>query len=489
MSDNNVDLSLFSQDHYLAFALSEKTRQELIKAIGARFEVRVCHHVTLHYDIPEPGEPTTLDYYMANFGGFVTMGYMVTPHQVVIAVSGGLNGRFRPIYDETNPRDVLHITYERDRTVKDGASADVFSNEVPYVFHPLSVELEGTFQMLPKNGKTPTEINQAWVEFKIAEVSQQKKEHYQFSNSYFHGHQLWVALNINGDGIPAAFLYRNKNGPSRSVERGDPEFIDLLDAWRVWAIGQLRSDRRYSRLTNPPQPRPISEHATLCSEVELPGGRSPCVAGQPNIHFVEVRNLLGVPNVWMAEGFSTEGLPLAFVGTSITGVGIEVKMDLNPNSDYMKLYHVWLSQKRRSARTTVKVEVIELDADIFKPDNLEMPAVLVDSFSHLPLPTMTEGGRVATELDTVGAENNLYTGHNFNYAGYPTVFHSGSHDTPGVHYLDNSPTGDIHLFIGYLMMWCEKNNVRVPADARYTTFNDRTRHQSTCSEECRMNML
>lgn len=46
MSDNNVDLSLFSQDHYLAFALSEKTRQELIKAIGARFEVRVCHQST-----------------------------------------------------------------------------------------------------------------------------------------------------------------------------------------------------------------------------------------------------------------------------------------------------------------------------------------------------------------------------------------------------------------------------------------------------------
>ena len=46
MSGNNVDLSLFSQDYYLAFALSEKTRQELIKAIGARFEVRVCHQST-----------------------------------------------------------------------------------------------------------------------------------------------------------------------------------------------------------------------------------------------------------------------------------------------------------------------------------------------------------------------------------------------------------------------------------------------------------
>ena len=176
MYENNADLSLFSKDHYLAFVLNEKTRQELIKAIGARFEVRVCHHVTLHYDIPEPGEPTTLDYYMANFGGFVTMGYMVTPHQVVIAVSGGLNDKFRPIYDETNPRDVLHITYERDRTVENGASAIVFSNCVPYVFHPLSITLDGTFQMLPKNGKTPTEINQAWVDLKIAEVAREQKE-------------------------------------------------------------------------------------------------------------------------------------------------------------------------------------------------------------------------------------------------------------------------------------------------------------------------
>ena len=274
------------------------------------------------------------------------------------------------------------------------------------------------------------------------------------------------------------------------MERGDPQFNALFNAWREWGFHEVDKIKNHTRLVNPPQPAELSEHAGLCSEVALPTlGDQRCVIGQAKHRFVTDRSLLTTPGTWMITGYTSEGRPISFVGMSLLGLGLEVGMDLKEGSDYMKLYHVWLSQKRRSMRSTVEVKVIELDGEIFKSDNLEMPAVLMDAFAHLPLPIVPLGGRVATKQDTVGAETNRYTGHNFNYAGYPMVFYSGSHDTPGVHCLDNSPTGDIHLFIGYLVQWCEKNQVRLPADARYPTYNERSRHRSTCSEECRMNML
>ena len=98
----------------------------------------------------------------------------------------------------------------------------------------------------------------------------------------------------------------------------------------------------------------------------------------------------------MITGYTSEGRPISFVGMSLLGLGLEVGMDLKEGSDYMKLYHVWLSQKRRNMRSTVEVKVIELDGEIFKSDNLEMPAVLMDAFAHLPLPIVPLGGRVAT---------------------------------------------------------------------------------------------
>lgn len=150
----------FSQGKYLAYQLSASARESLVEAIGAHFEVRVCHHITLHHaDVVEDSTVERLQQYIDNhFGGFLAVGYMVTANQVVVKVLGP--GRFpgKPIPDLVNiENNFLHITYERERAVKNSDSKSVFTDTIEYRFVPILAELTGEFKMLER-GNTPTEI-------------------------------------------------------------------------------------------------------------------------------------------------------------------------------------------------------------------------------------------------------------------------------------------------------------------------------------------
>ena len=152
-------------------------------------------------------------------------------------------------------------------------------------------------------------------------------------------------MNIGSDGVPIAFVYRNKNGPSRTVERGNPEFLDLLTAWQEWGFHEVDKIKNHTRLVNPPQPAELSEHAGLCSEVALPTlGDQRCVIGQAKHRFVTDRSLLTTPGTWIITGYTSEGRPISFVGMSLLGLGLEVGMDLKEGSDYMKLCQAWEDQ-------------------------------------------------------------------------------------------------------------------------------------------------
>ncbi len=219
MENTAINLGLFSHNHYLAFVLSEKTRQELIKALGAHFEIRVCHHVTIQYDHPHNSETKVLQNFITATDTVRAVGYYVTGSQVVIKVE--IDGKtHKPLSQKTN--ECLHITYERDRATLDMDSKNVFDAPMHSAFTRLNIVLEGEYRMLPKGGRTPTEVNEAWVQKKIA-------------NKPFLD-DGWVACGHTQEGNPMAFVLRNKNGPSRTVNVSmdpDSEYQELLTQYKA----------------------------------------------------------------------------------------------------------------------------------------------------------------------------------------------------------------------------------------------------------------
>ena len=220
MSKIKPNLSLFSQGYYLGFILSEESRQRLIDIIGATNEIRVCHHITIqHTEVTDRQSFENLEEYMKENQQFRAEGVIIGKDQTVVMVKTLQGSHYKPF---EKIQELLHITYERSRLAKDSDSKNITEGE----FHEMDLLLEGKWWMMEKGGKTPTTVNEQWINTQIKKVS---------DSNLFSVNDDWVPCGYTAHGQPMAFVLRNKNGPSRTVNmdlNGNTEYRVLLDDWK-----------------------------------------------------------------------------------------------------------------------------------------------------------------------------------------------------------------------------------------------------------------
>jgi hypothetical protein len=287
------------KNKYLAFVLNEATRQKLIDALGERFRVRVCHHITMAHEIDQRVAERLQDLVTHGKCEFTAFGAHIGEDYATIGVQLSFI-KDRSVIEGTNmvgARTIVtridgkryHVTYERKEHISNRECEEILHLKKPFHFVPLDFKLEGEFQMLEKGGNTPEEVN----------------EHFALSPKVNFKGEDWVPCGWTPEGHPMAFVLRNKLGPSRTVDMDltpHSEYMKLYVAWKSSmtsmdeakhmkaGLEQERARRRTTfptRLVSPPQPAEVDpNHKGLCREVPMPGELMRCVLGmEPEMGF------------------------------------------------------------------------------------------------------------------------------------------------------------------------------------------------------------
>ena len=131
----------FEPGYYLAFVLSKKSREDLLKIFPPTFERTICHHVTIAFNL----DKTLFDRIIEAIGQtpkVVATGYLIGHNLECFAVS--INNAHRLLINGQH----YHITHSLQSPAK-----PVDSNKLVMGTDPsrlIHVELSGTLEMVKK---------------------------------------------------------------------------------------------------------------------------------------------------------------------------------------------------------------------------------------------------------------------------------------------------------------------------------------------------
>lgn len=209
---------------YLAFVLSEATKQKLAQAIGEHFPVRVCHHITVLFDIKEENLKSLQVMIDNGTPFFKTEGFFISEDCVVVSVElnyltghnpgTGLAKLNTIAYRLDGKR--LHITYERKPEISNKDSSKIFDRTISYRYIPLNMALEGEFQMLDKGAGTPC-VDRTVVVERHPSVIVDKA--------------VYIPCGLFTRGNPDYFLTTDFEGGYKSITAPDPEYAKLMEIW------------------------------------------------------------------------------------------------------------------------------------------------------------------------------------------------------------------------------------------------------------------
>lgn len=209
---------------YLAFVLSEATKQKLAQAIGEHFPVRVCHHITTLYNIEEEYLEHINEILQNGHPFFKADGFYVTEDYVVISVrlyytrvtnAGAALGELVNMGYRMD-RKRYHITYERKVSIANKDSIKVFDQTTSYRFFPMDMGLDGEFQMLDKEAGTPC-IDRTVVVERHPNVIVDKA--------------VYIPCGLFTRGDPDYFMTTDFEGGYKAITATDPEYAKLMEIW------------------------------------------------------------------------------------------------------------------------------------------------------------------------------------------------------------------------------------------------------------------
>ena len=135
-------LTVTTGGHYLAFVLSDQSRQRMIELCDHTGRTLKCTHVTVAYDYGEADLPV--------LQAFIDSAKRV---QVTGILKGSGITCFDVIVDNNHQRPLssyFHLTHSIDKDHSSSDSNKFYTGEYNYVYEPTLHTLTGSFQLVPK---------------------------------------------------------------------------------------------------------------------------------------------------------------------------------------------------------------------------------------------------------------------------------------------------------------------------------------------------